>query len=44
LVTGPASKQAIENRDVATRFQISDTTANRLLADMTAKGLIRQIN
>lgn len=33
----------VTNRDVAARFQVSDTSANRLLADMTAKGLIRQM-
>ena len=31
------------NRDVTTRFHVSDTSANRLLTDMTAKGLIRQM-
>ncbi|MFA5044112.1 MAG: MarR family transcriptional regulator [Kiritimatiellia bacterium] len=33
----------VTNRDVAARFQVSDTSANRLLADMTAKGLIRRM-
>lgn len=33
----------VTNRDVAARFQVSDTSANRLLADMTAKGLIQRI-
>lgn len=33
----------VTNRDVAGRFSISDTSANRLLADMTAKGLIQRM-
>ena len=33
----------VTNRDVAARFQVSDTSVNRLLADMTAKGLIRRM-
>ncbi|MDD3089522.1 MAG: winged helix-turn-helix transcriptional regulator, partial [Candidatus Omnitrophica bacterium] len=33
----------VTNRDVAGRFAISDTSANRLLADMTAKGLIQRM-
>ncbi|MCX6993762.1 MAG: MarR family transcriptional regulator [Kiritimatiellaeota bacterium] len=33
----------VTNRDVAARFQVSDTSANRLLADMTAQGLIRRM-
>ncbi|MBI2440328.1 MAG: winged helix-turn-helix domain-containing protein [Lentisphaerae bacterium] len=31
------------NRDVAARFQVSAASANRLLTDMTARGIIRSV-